>query len=444
MRIYQGLPNQARLSECELSIGNFDGVHRGHQVLIQRLVAAARPHNRLAGIMTFDPHPIRVLHPEVRVAYLTTLDERLALLEALGLDFVVVCPFTSVTARTPAAAFMDELVRHLHPRRLWVGADFALGHHREGDVPALRRLGNQMGFTVEVIEPVQVEGIEVRSGHIRQALAEGKVEQAAQMLGRPYGLAGEVAHRGRKIGLPTINLSVSAERMIPGRGVYATWCHVAGKRLPAATNIGIRPTFTLTSTGDSGTPSVEAHLPGFEGDLYGAQVRLDFILRLREEQQFPDAEALMAQIRQDVIRTRQALTPEMPRFEEIEHTADWGVRVFGRDFVDLLAQAGAAMFALQAVDMTKEPQVWREIEVEAPDQEVLLVTWLNELLYQSDTRDESYTRFVVDEATETTLRARAGGIPGRGARAHIKAVTYHGLKVRETADGWMATVVFDT
>ncbi len=441
MIVHRGLPTFAASQACELSIGNFDGVHRGHQALIHKLVSTAHAQGRLAGVITFDPHPIRVLHPDMSLAYLTTLDERLDLLKPLGLDFAIVYPFTSDTARTPADAFLQDLVAHLHLRRLWVGPDFALGHRREGDVPTLRRLGGEMGFTVEVIEPVLVEGMEVRSGHIRQALDAGKVDLAARLLGRPYWLTGKVvrgAGRGRAMGIPTANLTVPAERVIPAYGVYATWCYVAGQRMPAAANIGIRPTF------DGDLPSVEAHILSFDGDLHGAEVRLEFVLRLREERRFPSVEALLAQVRWDVANTRRALAPEPPRFEELEHTADWDIRVWGRDFADLLAQAGAAMFALQAVDVTAEPQAWREIQVEAPDREALLVMWLSELLYHSETRGESYTRFVLDTVTETALRARAGGIPGLGEKAHIKAVTYHGLYVKETADGWVARVVFDT
>ncbi|MCS7219767.1 MAG: bifunctional riboflavin kinase/FAD synthetase [Anaerolineae bacterium] len=441
MIIYRDLPTLATSQECELSIGNFDGVHRGHQALIHRLVSSAHAQGRLAGVITFDPHPMRVLRPDMPLAYLTTLDERLELLRLLELDFAIVHPFTSDTARTPAGAFMQSLVAHLHLRRLWVGPDFALGHQREGNVPTLRRLGDEMGFAVEVIEPVLVEGIEVRSGHIRQALSAGKVDLAAQMLGRPYWLTGKVirgAGRGRAMGIPTANLSVPSERVMPAYGVYAAWCHVAGQRRPAAVNIGVRPTF------DDKQPTVEAHILDFDGELLGAEVRLELVLRLREERRFPSVEALLSQVRWDVANTRRALAPELPRFEELDHTADWDIRVWGRDFADLLAQAGAAMFALQAVDVTAQPQVWREIQVEAPDREALLVMWLSELLYHSETRGESYTRFVLDTVTETALQARVGGISGLGEKAHIKAVTYHGLSVQETSDGCVARVIFDT
>ncbi len=441
MKVYRGLPELSTATGCELSIGNFDGVHRGHQALIRRLVSAARAEGRLAGVITFDPHPARVLRPDTAFAYLTTVEERVALLRELELDFLVIYPFTQETAQKSAAAFMGELVERLGVRRLWVGPDFALGHNREGNVPTLRRLGQDMGFTVEVIEPVQIEGLEVRSGNIRRALSEGKVALAGQMLGRPYWLTGEVvrgAGRGRQIGMPTANLAVPAERIIPAYGVYATWCWVGDERLPAATNIGVRPTF------DNGMPTVETHILDFAGDLYGQSLRLEFVLRLRPERRFSGVDALLAQIRRDLTNAQRALAPKPPRFEEVEHTADWCIRIFGADFAELLAHAGAAMYAMQAVDLTAEPQVWRAVQVEAPDREALLVTWLSELLYLSDTHGESYTRFVIDEASETRVEGRVGGVPGLGEKAHIKAVTYHDLSVQKTPDGWVATVVFDT
>ena len=210
------------------------------------------------------------------------------------------------------------------------------------------------------------------------------------------------------------------------------------RRLPAATNIGVRPTF------DNGPLTIEAHILDFGEEIYGQQIRMDFVLQLRPERRFEDVQALIRQIHRDIDNTRRALIPPSPHFEELEHTADWSIRVYGKDFPDLLSQAGAAMFQLQAVDMRANPQVWRPIEVEAPDREALLVTWLNELLYHSDEMGESYTRFVIDEAEPTRVRARVGGVPGLGERAHIKAVTYHDLSVQEAPAGWTATIVFDT
>ena len=441
MRVYHNLPDLGPAIGCEVAIGNFDGVHRGHRALIDQLVALAHARGHLAGVVTFDPHPMRVLNPDASLAFLTTPAERLELLAATGLDFTVVYPFTRETAQMPAADYMQALVDRLRLRRLWVGPDFTLGRRREGDVPTLRRLGEQMGFKVTVVEPVAIGGAEVRSGAIRAALAAGEVDQAAALLGRPYGLAGEVisgAGRGRTIGLPTVNLAAPDDRVLPAYGVYATWCTVAGQRLPAATNVGVRPTF------DHGIPSIESHILDFTGDLYGAPLRVEFVLRLRAEERFPGVDALIAQVRRDVANARRTLQPAAPRFEEIDHTADWCVRVHGSDFADLLAQAGAAMFAMQGVEMAAKPEIWRTVRVDAPDHEALLVMWLGELLYLSETQRESYTRFVIDDASETTVTGRAGGVPGFGDKAHIKAVTYHDLSVRQDEDGWVAVVLFDT
>ncbi len=441
MQIHRGLPDLGATPGCELCIGNFDGVHRGHLALIGRAVAAARARGRWAGVLTFDPHPMRVLRPDASFLALTTLEERLALLKAAGVDAVIIYPFTAQTAQMGATDFMRELAARLGLRRLWVGPDFALGRRREGDVPMLRRLGSELGFEVATLEPIVVDGVEVRSGAIRAALTEGRVDQAARLLGRPYVLTGVVVSgsgRGRTIGLPTVNLPLPAERVIPANGVYAAWCWVEGQRLPAATNVGVRPTF------DGRTASIEAHLLGFEGDLYGVTLRLEFVLRLRPERRFADVDALIAQVRRDVANTRRALAPGAPRFEEVEHTADWRMRVWGDDWADLLAQAGAAMFALQGATLAREPERWREVVVEAPDREALLVMWLSELLYLSETGNESYTRFVIDDASAEALSARVGAIAGMGEKAHIKAVTYHDLRVEETPQGWTATVLFDT
>lgn len=440
MDVFHGLPEE-RPRACALTIGNFDGVHRGHQHLIQRMIASAREAALSIGALTFSPHPSQVLQPQRPATFLTTLEERLRLLEELGLDFVVVYPFSRETANTSAEAFVSALVDRLRMRQLWVGPDFALGRNREGDVPTLKRLGQSMGFTVHVVEPVTYDGVEVRSGIIRQLIEAGQVDRAARLLSRPYRLSGTVvegARRGRLIGLPTANLAPPEGRLIPAHGVYATRCHVDGSPYVGATNIGTRPTF------DNGKPTVETHLLDFQGDLYGRVLHVEFILRLRPEQRFASVDELTAQIRRDIRRARQALTPASGLVEELDYTADWGMEVTGEDLEDLFAQAAAAMYRLQAVDMERQPEIWREVDIEAPDREALMVAWLSELLYLSEVHQESYTRFVIDEADELHIRARVGGVPGLGEKAHIKAVTYHDLAVEPTNAGWRARVLFDT
>ena len=304
MRTYYDLPDPAFSTPNNLTIGNFDGVHLGHQTLILTLIADARAAGNHAGLLTFHPHPTAVLRPEVKHQYLTTIDQRLAIFEALGLDFAVVYPFTRATAATPARQFMAQLRAALNLACLVVGPDFALGRNREGNVEALREFGALDGYKVETIEPQILGDGEVRSGRIRGDLAQGDVESAARQLGRLYQIAGDVvdgAHRGRTIGFPTANLDVPADRLLPANGVYATWSTVAGQRRASVTNIGVRPSF------DNGLRTVEAHLLDFQGDLYGQQLTLEFVARLRPEMRFSGIDALREQIARDAATARDIL-----------------------------------------------------------------------------------------------------------------------------------------
>ena len=234
----------------------------------------------------------------------------MAVVRDVGLDFVVVYPFTLETARTPAAAFIARLKDALHLRALWVGPDFALGRNREGDVDSLRALGETAGFTVHTIDPQIIGGGEVRSGRIRQLLQDGHVEIAAQLLGRPYlvnGIVVDGAHRGRTIGFPTANLSVPPGRLLPANGVYATWVILDDEpsvRLAGVTNVGVRPSF------DNGHRTVETHLLDFSGDLYGCPMTLEFVAHLRPEMRFSGVDALREQIGRDSDEARRSLGGE--------------------------------------------------------------------------------------------------------------------------------------
>ena len=310
MRTYHALPNPPLDLPSTLAIGNFDGVHRGHQALLGAMIDDARRHGRQAGLLTFDPHPTAVLRPDRVHSYLTTMAERLEALAELPLDFAVVYPFSLETARTPARSFIAQVQQALKLAALWVGPDFALGRNREGDVSALRDMGEELGFSVHVIEPQVLDGEELRSGRIRGYLLDGDVQGAAQQLGRPYQVTGQVvagAQRGRSIGFPTANLAVPEGRLLPANGVYATWAHLdddplmRGRRLASVTNIGVRPSF------DNGQRTVEAHLLDFDGDLYGRPLTLQFAARLRPEQRFPGVDALIAQIGQDAAAARRLL-----------------------------------------------------------------------------------------------------------------------------------------
>ena len=310
MRTYHALPTPPLDLPSNLAIGNFDGVHRGHQALLGAMIDDARLHGRQAGLLTFDPHPTAVLRPDRVHSYLTTMAERLEALAELPLDFAVVYPFSLETARMPAREFIGRAQQALGMAALWVGPDFALGRNREGDVDALQGMGEERGFSVHVMEPQLLQGEEVRSGRVRSYLLEGDVQAAAQQLGRPYQVTGQVvagAQRGRSIGFPTANLAVPEGRLLPANGVYATWAHLdddplmRGRRLASVTNVGVRPSF------DNGQRTVEAHLLDFDGDLYGRPLTLQFAARLRPEQRFPSVDALIAQIGQDAAAARRLL-----------------------------------------------------------------------------------------------------------------------------------------
>jgi riboflavin kinase/FMN adenylyltransferase len=293
--------------ESLLTIGAFDGVHRGHQYLIRKLVRRARQTGRLAALLTFYPHPRTVLLPERPFQYLTSPGEKAALFERLGLDLAAIIPFTEELARTPAREFVGELQRRFRMRELWVGRDFALGRDREGDVNALRAMGEEMGFEVHVVDPIQCEGEVVSSTRIRSLLLEGRVREAARLLGRLYAISGTVvsgSRRGKGLGLPTANVQVLPERLVPARGVYATFAWVGDTRYKSVTNIGTCPTFGQHEQ------RVEVYLLDFQEDLYGYDLVVEFVARLRDERVFPDATALLHQVTQDVWMARRVLEVE--------------------------------------------------------------------------------------------------------------------------------------
>ena len=290
-----------------LSIGSFDGVHRGHQSLIARLVAAAHADGRTPAVLTFYPHPRQVLRGWEPGYYLTDPAEKAELLGQYGIDLVVTYPFDDAVRQMRARAFVGELRERLGLADLWVGPDFALGYRREGDVPFLRALGAETGFAVHVIEEkLALGGAPVSSERIRVALRAGDVAQAGDFLGRPYRLSGMVVHgdhRGRSIGFPTANLKVSEERTVPARGVYATWALAGGRRHASVTNVGVRPTFD-----GAHAVTVEAHLLDYSGDLYDQVLAIDFVARIRDERRFAGVTELVAQIGQDVQTGRTLLT----------------------------------------------------------------------------------------------------------------------------------------
>lgn len=291
------------------SIGVFDGVHRGHAVLLQKLVQGAQAAGLPAVVVTFHPHPAVVLGGQTDFSLLTTPEERAALLCAHGVQGVLTLPFTHELAAMRAADFMAQMKAHLGVQHLWIGYDFALGRGREGDFNYLTELGRKLGYTVSRLDAIR-QGDEVfSSSAARAALQRGDVEAASRILGRWYSLSGTVVHgdgRGRKINLPTANLQPAPEKLVPAPGVYACYAWLDGERYPAVTNIGRRPTFYDRQV----QLSIEAHLLDFRHEIYGRTLRLEFVRRLRDEQRFAGVEALLAQIRADIVAAREVLKKE--------------------------------------------------------------------------------------------------------------------------------------
>jgi riboflavin kinase / FMN adenylyltransferase len=291
-----------------VTVGNFDGVHRGHQALVAAARARADSHGGSCVALTFDPHPARVLQPDRPLRRLMTEAQRAECLAALGVDVLALLPFTpELAALSPEEFATKVLADALRAKAVVVGEDFRFGKGRAGDVAALEALGQRLGFAVVAVEPVLDGGLPVSSTRIREALVEGDVVAAASLLGRPYFVEGEVVRgegRGRTIGIPTANLAVENE-ILPKGGVYAARVGRAGEphepARPAVVNLGRRPTFGGREL------TVEAHMLDFEADLYGQRLRVFFEARLRDEQAFPGKDALVAQIRADVAAARAIL-----------------------------------------------------------------------------------------------------------------------------------------
>lgn len=284
-----------------VTVGVFDGLHRGHQYLLGQLVAQARQAGQQAALVSFYPHPDVVLKGIAERYYLTSPDEQRALLAEMGIDILVLHPFDATVRQMPAADFVDRLVERLQMHDFMATAEFALGYQREGDLAFLQQQGQAKGFAVHQIN-LQEDGVRISSSRIRQALADGDVVAAGEWLGRRYHVSGQVIpgdQRGRTIGFPTANLDVWPQKLIPANGVYACHATLGDQRHQAVINIGVRPTF------DGHAVRVEAHLLDFDADIYGDMLGLEFVERLRGEQKFDGIEALIAQIAADVTQARQ-------------------------------------------------------------------------------------------------------------------------------------------
>lgn len=294
-----------------LTIGSFDGIHRGHQYLIGRVVARAKEIGGASALVTLHPHPKVVLRPNSPLQYLSTIEERLDLLAPLGLDYAVVFPFSLENSQMRAREFAQLLVDHLRLKEIFCGADFTLGYKREGTVAFLQALGAEKGFTVTIVAPQAFDGEIVSSTQIRTLIAAGELDRATRFLGRYPSVRGRVVRgdgRGRALGFPTANLAIAERRLIPANGVYAARVKISNEWFGGAANIGVRPTF------DAGPRLVEVFVLDFDGDLYDQVIELQFIKRLREERKFESASALIEQMRRDVAKARRVLMGRLNPF----------------------------------------------------------------------------------------------------------------------------------
>jgi len=293
------------LENTWLTVGVFDGVHRGHRQVLNKLTAGAHANGALAVVLTFDPHPAKVFG-RGDIKLLTLPGERAKLLGELGVDAVVTHPFDKNVANITAFDFMKQLKDQLDVRHLVLGYDSTLGKNREGHAARLAEIGLDLGYTVETVSALGDESGVISSTEIRKLVTVGKVAEAARLMDHPYRLQGLVAYgdqRGRTIGFPTANLNYAREKVVPASGIYACWAYVLGARQMAAVNVGTNPTFTP----DKQTLNVEAYLLDFDDDIYDETVTLEFVQRLRDELKYDSVEALIKQIRLDVEQTRTIL-----------------------------------------------------------------------------------------------------------------------------------------
>ena len=292
--------------DSAITIGVFDGVHRGHRHLISQLVEHALSSGSRACVVTFRNLPITVLKPETRVRFLIDLDERTRLLKQLGVDMVVPIEFDRRLAQLSSHDFLRVLYEKLRMRHLVVGPDFAMGHNRDGSLETLPGIARHIGFSFNVVDLMTDPAGKVKSTTIRRQVADGDVSSAARLLGRNFAIRGVVVRgqeRGREMGYPTANLQVSPGLTIPGNGIYAARAHLASGTYMAATSIGVRPTFD-----DGPDRTIEAYLLDFSGDIYGQTVCLEFVRRLRGEEKFDTVAALLDQMNSDVMQTRDVVT----------------------------------------------------------------------------------------------------------------------------------------
>jgi riboflavin kinase/FMN adenylyltransferase len=308
MRIYRSIENVPHRKDSHLTIGMFDGIHLGHQKILEDLIRGAETANARSVLVTFDPHPQTLMKRNAApIELLTPFDEKMTLLERTELDGVLVVPFTEALSRmTPESFVSDFLVKTVGVQEFTIGYNHAFGRDRKGDAALLRRLGSRYDFTVDVVEPVQINGEKVSSTRIRHLIGEGEVSLANRLLGRFYSIEGNVVKGekvGKRIGFPTANVESTQEnKLVPGDGVYAVMVCIDGDVLPGMANIGFRPTMDGTRRG------IEVHIHGFTGNLYGRKLRMEFVERIRDERRFDSIDALISQIEFDRKRSIELLS----------------------------------------------------------------------------------------------------------------------------------------
>jgi len=298
------------MQKTALTIGNFDGVHRGHRALLEKIRSYRETHTPQLRtcVVTFDPHPVEILRPEQELLRLSSTSERVKLIKDSGIDEVRVIPFTQEFSQTPAREFFENiLIRDLNPALVVIGHNFYFGHKRGGTPGKVLDWCEERQIQAEIVGPIEADGEEISSTRIRSLLREGHVQAASRLLGRDFSYTGEIVHgakRGRRIGIPTANIKPEPKRCIPRNGVYVTVSSTHdGRTFPSITNVGVKPTIE----GQNHELSLETHLLDFEGDLYGKHLTVEFRDRVRDEMRFPSVEALVEQIHKDIAFVRSRL-----------------------------------------------------------------------------------------------------------------------------------------
>jgi riboflavin kinase/FMN adenylyltransferase len=311
MRLFHGTDNAEIQRPTVLTLGVFDGLHLGHQLIMRTVVDQAHATGAVPTVITFDPHPRAVLHPESAPPLLQTLDQKVEGFGVLGIEQTIVIRFDEAFSQIRAEEFLRDVIKdRLHAKEVYLGCGFAFGHDREGNIELLRRVSQELGFFADEVPEVRFRNRRVSSSKVRGLLAEGKVNLARRLLGRPYGVEGRVergAERGRTLGFPTANLHPK-NRVIPRNGVYVTGTLINGQWRRSVTNVGVRPTFDAATE-----PSVETFVIDWAGDLYGDVVRVRFLHRLRDEKKFGSVEELKTQIEHDMNRAQRYFAREGAR-----------------------------------------------------------------------------------------------------------------------------------